>query len=442
MEQTPQPTMQPEWEVLVRLLPEGWREQSKVLGAFCRVRRIADPEGLLRLILMHAGSGLSLQRSVEAAAASGLAELSKVAIWKRMQKVGPWLEWIVQAMLQARVACPAIRGLRPRAVDGSGITGPKRRVQLRLHYALDVGEYRMDDLEITDHHTAEGLQHFAVAPGDLLMGDRVYAKAIGIAAVKAKEGEVLVRIGCTSLVLYAEEEAAIDRLAWLRSLSGYEPKERFAQCRYGNGGWITGRLCAIRLSPEQAEKARHRQRKAARREGRSLGPKGEEACDYLCLFTTATAFALSCTQALELYRARWQIELAFKYLKSLLDADQLRDTSLLSARNWLLAKMLYALLLYAYLDEAGAFSPWGYPLLSDPHPLLYTTPGTHPPQRLGTHPACPPRPRRRHHRPASLDTAGLAQTQHLARRRTPTTQAAAASGTTTRALCSHETTLS
>jgi len=435
-----QSTTQPEWELLVRFLPDGWREQAEPLGAFRRVRRLENPEALLRLVLMHGGTGLSLQRSAEAAGATGLGELSKVAVWKRMQKVGPWLEWLVGAMLRERVSCARGGRLRPRAVDGSTITGPKRSVQLRLHYALDLMAYRVDEVGITDHHTAEDLQHFRVTAGDLLVADRGYAKAAGIAAVKQNGGEVLVRMGCTSLTLYDEQEAAIGRLAWLRSLSGYEPGERFAQFRDDTGHWITGRLCALRLSPEQAARARKRRRKAAQRQGYSLGHKSEEASGYLCLFTTAPASALSGSQALQLYCARWQIELAFKHLKSLLDADQLRDTSLLSARNWLLAKMLYALLLYAYLDEAGAFSPWGYPLLPDT--VAPTAPSAHPPLRLGAHPAGPPGLGRCHHRPSPLHVARVAPDQHAAPRRTPTTPATAAGGTTTGALCSHGTTLS
>ena len=442
MVQSTQSSPQPEWELLVRLLPDGWREQAELWGAFRRARRIGSPEALLRLVLMHGGSGLSLQRSAEAAGAAGLGELSKVAVWKRMQKVGPWLEWLVGAMLRERVSCPAGGGLRARVVDGSAIISPKRRVELRLHYALDLREYRVDHVGITDQHTAEGLQHFPVAAGDLLVADRGYARAIGIAAVKQQGGEVLVRMGCTSLVLYDDQAAAINRLVWLRSLAGYAPGERFAQFRAESGHWITGRLCAIRLSPEQADRARQRRRKAAQRQGYSLGQKSEEASGYLCLFTTAPASALSGSQALELYRARWQIELAFKHLKSLLHADELRDRSPLSARNWLLAKLLYALLLYAYLDEAGAFSPWGYPLLPDVVPLAYTDPGTHPPLRLGAHPTRPPSLRRRHHRPSPSQPARVAPDPPAPRRRTPPTQPTATSGTATGTLRSHGTTVS
>ena len=57
-----------------------------------------------------------------------------------------------------------------------------------------------------------------------------------------------------------------------------------------------------------------------------------------------------------LYRLRWQVEIAFKRLKSLLDFSRLpaRDPSL--ARTWLLAKLLMALLL-ENLDQDFLDSP-------------------------------------------------------------------------------------
>jgi Transposase DDE domain len=50
--------------------------------------------------------------------------------------------------------------------------------------------------------------------------------------------------------------------------------------------------------------------------------------------------ALSATHALELYRGRWQIELVFKQLKSILSLGYLRKVDPDSARSWLEGKLL------------------------------------------------------------------------------------------------------
>jgi len=358
-----EPVTEPsEWELLVRFLPSGWVEQAREQGAFGRARRIRSPADLLRLLLMHVAVGISLQRVAEVAQAMGLAQMSKVSVWERLRKAQRWLQWLVASMLRARVERPARGGYRVRVADATTVTGPRRRVQVRLHYALELESFDVSELLITDERTAEGLEHFAAGPKQLLMGDRGYARANGIEAVKRAGGEVLVRLGQTSVTLYDEQRAPIGRLEWLRKLPGYEPGERPAWVRGADGEWIQGRLCGLRLSPAQAQVARRRCQKKAQHHGSRLRPTTAEMAGYLCLFTTAPAERLPLQVALELYRARWQIELAFKRLKSLLHADQLRDTSWPSALSWLLAKMVYALLLYAYLDEAGAFSPWGYPL--------------------------------------------------------------------------------
>lgn len=72
---------------------------------------------------------------------------------------------------------------------------------------------------------------------------------------------------------------------------------------------------------------------------------------------------VTASQILETYRFRWQIELAFKRLKSLLFCDNLRARDPDLAQAYLLAKLLGALLAEELIDRAGSFSPWGYLLL-------------------------------------------------------------------------------
>ena len=65
---------------------------------------------------------------------------------------------------------------------------------------------------------------------------------------------------------------------------------------------------------------------------------------------------------LELYRFRWQIELAFKRMKGLLELGSLpaKDPDL--ARTIVRSKLLAALLLEDFTRSFLAISPWGYPL--------------------------------------------------------------------------------
>jgi IS4 transposase len=68
---------------------------------------------------------------------------------------------------------------------------------------------------------------------------------------------------------------------------------------------------------------------------------------------------------LELYRCRWQVELVFKRLKSLLGLGHLPKYDARSCRAWLQAKLLCALLIERLMRQAKFFSPWGFALLPE-----------------------------------------------------------------------------
>ena len=71
---------------------------------------------------------------------------------------------------------------------------------------------------------------------------------------------------------------------------------------------------------------------------------------------------LDATTVLSWYRCRWQIELCFKRMKSLLGLGELPKKREDSCRAWLHGKLLVALLLERLLDAVEHFSPWGYEL--------------------------------------------------------------------------------
>lgn len=74
------------------------------------------------------------------------------------------------------------------------------------------------------------------------------------------------------------------------------------------------------------------------------------------LATTLPAEGYPAAEVLAAYRLRWQIELAFKRLKSLLHIDRLRARTPAGARTWLYAHLLLALILDDLTQQMlGAF---------------------------------------------------------------------------------------
>jgi hypothetical protein len=118
------------------------------------------------------------------------------------------------------------------------------------------------------------------------------------------------------------------------------------------------RLVVLRLAPEaaaRAAKAVHRQH--SRRHARKLLlPLTVQAAGDLMLLTSLPPSAPA-AEVLAAYRLRWQVELAFKRLKSLLGLDRLPVKSAPLARSWLLAHRVFALLIDGTAQELLAVPP-------------------------------------------------------------------------------------
>ena len=113
---------------------------------------------------------------------------------------------------------------------------------------------------------------------------------------------------------------------------------------------FAARLIVLRLAPEaaaRAAKAQHRNH-SRRRAGKAMQPLTVRATGYLMLLTSLPP-AVPAAEVLAAYRLRWQVELAFKRLKSVLGLDRLPAKSEALARSWLLAHLILALL----IDDAA-----------------------------------------------------------------------------------------
>jgi hypothetical protein len=80
------------------------------------------------------------------------------------------------------------------------------------------------------------------------------------------------------------------------------------------------------------------------------------------VLTTLPSKQMPAIGILGLYRVRWQIELLFKRLKSLLHIDTLPSREGPTAKSWMLARLIAAALAQRLVQPAGPLSPWGYVL--------------------------------------------------------------------------------
>lgn len=349
-----------EFSKLLSRLPEGLDldASARSHGALIRRRAVRDGATLLRLAFAYAVCGFSLRGASAWAALGAVARLSDVALLNRLRGAADWLGALVAAILSERMTGAAVAGgeRRLRLVDATTLSRPgSAGTDWRVHVGYRLGDApRIDRIELSDGRGAESLERFAGGPGDITIGDRGYARAGDLAAMRARGADFIVRTGWNAVRLRDGEGAPFDLVGMLarapeRGIA--EADVRIAVDR-SEKRLVAMRLVVLRLSEAEAAKARRRARKKSRKQGKTPQDKTLIAAGHVLLLTSLDAGRFPAADVLALYRLRWQIELAFKRLKSLLHLDDLpaRDPDL--ARCWIYAKLVAALLLE---DMAGVF---------------------------------------------------------------------------------------
>jgi hypothetical protein len=341
------------WSGVAGRLPAGFDlvATAREHGAFVRARGVGSAEDLLRLALIYGATSLSLRGTAAWAETTGLAELSDVALLERLQRAGDWLGSIVEALLSAAIA-PVIAGSggtrRVRLVDATMACGPgPNGGQWRLHADYALGRSRFIGFKLSDQHEAESLEHFEPTAGDIFVADRFYAKARQLHHVVAGDADFLVRRGITSCRLRHADGTKVD-LA--RTLSAVGRRKTLdipvlvpAPAESGAAP-ICARLIIRHLGERAAQAARRRASHKAAKSGQKAKAKRLKAAEYIMLLTSLDATEFTAGQVLDLYRLRWQIEVAFKRLKSILGFADLAAKDPQLVRACLYAKLIVALL--------------------------------------------------------------------------------------------------
>ncbi len=359
-----------DWNVLCEFLPPGWEEQARLSGALRRARGISSPGALLRVLLIHLGSGCSLAETATRAREAGLGQMSAVAVFKRLQAAEPWLRWLAQQTRGISLASVEVRGRCLRAVDATAVSEPgSTGTDWKIHYAVNLADLQCDFFELTDVGSGgETFRRVPVSADDIMMGDRIYATPPGVAHVMDARGDVVVRLNRQSLPLFDRSGARMQVLGLLGGTKAGEPREWEARVRHPRGVWLKGRLIAIKRSATATRLVRKRLARRASRRQERVSKESWRAARYFLVWTSLPK-SFSATEVLQFYRLRWQIELAFKRMKSIMGVGHLPKKDPASSRAWLHGKLFVGLLVEHMIEAANSFFPWGYPLATTPQSL-------------------------------------------------------------------------
>ena len=365
--------MDEDWDLLVSFLPSEWRELAEDTGALKGLRKDKSVDNLLRTLLIHLGCGHSLRETVVRARQANLADLSDVALLKRLRKSKEWLYALCVRLFQEHgIAVASGGGFQLRAFDATTVKEPGKTGSLwRVHYSVCLPSLACDFFKLTRTEGAgsgESFAQFPIRAGDHVVADRGYSTARGIGHVADAGGQLIVRVNTGALPLRTVSGEPFNLLAAVTSLRrvGVATSWSAQVVVDGDTGqpsrMVAGRVCAVRKSAAAVRVAQRKIRQEATRKGKQAQPATLRFAAYVIVFTTFPAATFSAAEILEWYRIRWQVELVFKRFKSLAQLGHLPKYDDDSAKAWLYGKLLVALLVEKLIRHASAISPWGYDL--------------------------------------------------------------------------------
>jgi hypothetical protein len=170
-----------DWDLLMSFFPPDWKNLARKTGALKGLRQDKSEENYLRVLLMHLGSGFSLRETAVRARQAELADLSDVALLKRLRKGKDWLHELCCGLFTERgLKGPDHQGVVFRLMDATVVKEPGQTgSQWRIHYSLQWPTLRCDYFKLTSTEgkgTGESLRQYPVSPGDLILVDGAIAR--------------------------------------------------------------------------------------------------------------------------------------------------------------------------------------------------------------------------------------------------------------------------
>src|SRR5215813_669567 len=333
------------FEELLQDLPAETVQMARTCKALVRAKKVRTPAQLLRVVFLYCGLDKSL-REVAGTFTALYEAITDQSVAEHLRACGPWVQAMLRRMLSLSPVDTLPTGLRFVVIAASSIQAPGATgTDYRLHLAMDLVSLQFLEVLVSDVHTGETLKHFTLAPGDVAVADRGYAHCQGMSAAVQQGADLIVRLNPFSVVLRDAVGAPLELCATLKR-QHTDTLRTLAVTLRATGGQheVRGWVHAYRLNAEHANRARQKCR-----QGHKKGaPKAASLflAGWVLVFTTLAPAVLSAQTIMALYRCRWQVEIAIKRWKSVLDVDALRaKANSPLAEVWLQGKLLYALML-------------------------------------------------------------------------------------------------
>ena len=346
-----------DWDAIASLLPDNRQETAKSTGAFTRSRLFASCDQLLRMICLYAWADTSLKVTVADANAANFMTISAVALHSRLKKIAPWLETLILHLFSQKVK-PAVLSKLPYQillVDTTGISLMNSKgTDYRIHAKYNLLSHEFVELNLTTFSVGETFKNFTFSENDLVIADRGLAHRPGIVHIHKAKAKVIVRLTRTNLPLQTPDKVKFEIVDALKRLKAGEVGDWAVQTiAEGDLVSVPGRMIACRRKPKEIENAI----RALKKENKNPSAEALLGCEYFFVFTTLSVEEANGKFVLDLYRFRWQIEMAFKLIKSQLQIDHVRAFRPDVVRSYLLCKILGVLLMEDFTSRWVSLHP-------------------------------------------------------------------------------------
>lgn len=299
-------------------------------------------------------------------------ELSDPALIGRLSNAGDFLAEVVARLLalSAGTQEPAGQWDGPpvRLADGSMFAGPgKTGVQHRLHATYDPRRGWFTALELTGKGRGEGenLSRSGIAKGEVAVADRNYAKTWAFRELVENEAFFCVRTGVSSTRASDPVTGAkIDAACILAALGAADSAEIPVHLTESKGVRksaakppVAARLVVFKATEASLACETARIKRSKVKHGVAPRSDTKALAGVMMILTNLPPDEWPIRHVARLYRLRWQIELAFKLLKSTFQMREVPGKTPEMARSWILANLAAALIAKLLADKMAAIPP-------------------------------------------------------------------------------------
>lgn len=346
---------------------------AKVTGFIKRKRKFSAFEFVL---LMVVGQMSMVHPSLSGMVEAVRAKISRVALHLRFTaQAAEFLLACLKMVLEYSV-CPA--RITPSALDvfkrvhifdssswdinpslkqvlpgsGGGASDANCKLQAGYEYKSgSLGFFAVTEGIKPDQAYSNRLVDF-VEKDDLMLTDLGYFKLSVFQALTAKGVYFLSKLLIGTTLRNAGTSEKIDLGATLRSFVGNILEMNVIM---GNDKHhVPCRLIGLRVTKQVANARRRKLRKEAEKKGRTPSKNHLALCNWTLFVTNASSEILPINIVLSLYRLRWQIELIFKQLKSVLRIHSSNTTKEYRLKCEIYGKLIMAVLIHGIHSSLNA----------------------------------------------------------------------------------------